>query len=786
MVDIALESVRAAILLGIVVFLWDVGRNKFDRTRDGWNLIVGGFGLLLFGSLMDISDNFEGLNFLVVVGDTEVEAFLEKFVGFLGGFVVVAVGLVRWIPSVQRLNSEISQRKQAENALRAAHDTLEQRVRVRTVELEREIDERKRAEEAFSRKSALLEMTFESMSQGIVVYDADFRLTAFNQHYADLYRYPSGFLRLGMPFEDIARFKAKRGDYGPGDAEELVRSRVLRKKRGEQGREQRTLGNGRIYTLVWDPIPGGGSVTTHTDVTELRKAEREVAEKSVLLGTTFESMTQGIRVLDNDLKLAAFNRYYVELMDFPPGFIRLGMDYEEITRLNAERGVHGPVDVEDHVDKRMLERQSDKVVRRETKLPSGLVVAAKHELMPDGGTVTTYTDITERKRAEEEVAQKSSLLETTLENMSHGITVLDADLRLLAFNQKSIELRDYPPGFFRLGMPIEELYRYKAERGYYGAGDVDAQVAERMEKKGRQKSKQQERVRSDGMVVAIDRERMPDGGQVTTYTDITQHKRMEEALRGAKEQAELANRTKSEFLANMSHELRTPLNAILGFSEVMGKATFGPLGNPKYEEYAKDINDSGRHLLALIQDILDLSKIEAGKLELDEEDIDIAKAIRSCLVLVQERAENGGVKLKTDIADGLLALHADKRKLKQILVNLLSNAIKFTPAGGEVTLKAWSRPDSGYVFQVIYTGIGIALADIPTALPQFGQVDADLNRQYEGTGLGLPLTKSLVEMHGGSLDLQSEVGVGTTVTVRFPKERIVRVPEVEATGSPAA
>jgi signal transduction histidine kinase len=244
-------------------------------------------------------------------------------------------------------------------------------------------------------------------------------------------------------------------------------------------------------------------------------------------------------------------------------------------------------------------------------------------------------------------------------------------------------------------------------------------------------------------------------------------------LRIARDEAELASRAKSEFLANMSHKLRTPLNVILGFSELMGNATLGPLGNPKYQEYTKDINDSGRHLLALIDDNLDLAKIEAGKLDLDEEDIDIARTIRSCMVLVKERAANGGVKLKTDIPQDLPALHADQRKLKQILVNLLSNAVKFTPSGGEVTLKAWWREDSGYVFQVIDTGIGIALEDIPTALSPFGQVDRQLDRKYEGTGLGLPLTKSLVEMHGGSLNLQSEVGVGTTVTVRFPAKRIV-------------
>ena len=215
------------------------------------------------------------------------------------------------------------------------------------------------------------------------------------------------------------------------------------------------------------------------------------------------------------------------------------------------------------------------------------------------------------------------------------------------------------------------------------------------------------------------------------------------------------------------------MNAIIGFSDVMKVGMFGPVGNPKYLDYVKDINASGVHLLDLINDILDLSKIEAGKAELYEENVDVLKTLKSCLTLVRERAVEGGVVIDFIAGSNLPAFYSDERKLKQILINLLSNAIKFTPSGGKVTIRLWSHPDDGYVFRIADTGIGIAPEDIPKALAPFSQIDSALNRAYEGSGLGLPLTQALVELHGGSLDLQSEINVGTTVTVRFPAARII-------------
>ena len=262
--------------------------------------------------------------------------------------------------------------------------------------------------------------------------------------------------------------------------------------------------------------------------------------------------------------------------------------------------------------------------------------------------------------------------------------------------------------------------------------------------------------------------------------DVTSQKTMERANQQAREEAEHANRAKTEFLANMSHELRSPLNSIVGFSELIKNEAYGPHSDRRYGEFASDILESGQHLLELINDILDLSKIEARGLELQEEVIDAADLLGAVQRMLAERAERDGLEMTITWQGELPKLRGDRRKLKQVLINLLTNAIKFTEAGGSVRLQAWCRDSSGFVFQVVDSGIGIPLEDIPKALSQFGQVDSPLSHRDQGTGLGLPLSKALIELHGGSLDLQSKVGVGTTVTVRLPAERVLSEAEANA------
>jgi signal transduction histidine kinase len=243
-------------------------------------------------------------------------------------------------------------------------------------------------------------------------------------------------------------------------------------------------------------------------------------------------------------------------------------------------------------------------------------------------------------------------------------------------------------------------------------------------------------------------------------------------LTAALDAAEAASKSKSVFLASMSHELRTPLNAVLGFSETMQMETFGPLGSDRYKEYLGHIRDSGTHLLSLINDVLDLSRLDAVQTELCEEVFDLPELIAEALRMVMDQAQQAELALSTDIGYGLPGLKADKRRIKQVLINLLSNALKFTPAGGRVQVSA-RLTDTGLALAVADNGIGIAPEDISTALERFGQVDSRLERKYEGSGLGLPLSKQLAELHGGELVLESAAGAGTTVTVHLPRERLV-------------
>ena len=517
MFNIALEGLRAVVLLGLLVLLWRAGRKRSWPAQQGWHAIVGGFGLLLFGSLLDLTDDFPDLGRYLVIGDTRLESFLEIFVGYLGGTLVLAMGLLGWLPGGRHAAGDAATRGPREKASRSPDMETQPDQAGAPTDIARSVP----AEQAIGEREDDVRAVADEAPSAIFLKDMDGR-----------YRYVN------------KRFEAW---YGVSAAE-------------AQGRTARQI------------LPQ-------------RCAEACVAQ----------------------------------------------------------------------------DREA---------LDSGRLVSREQTISGSGGT--------------------------------------DRLILMTKF-----------PVFGPDGRPV-------------GLGGIG--------------------------------------------TDLTDSKESEAALLVAKAEAELASRAKSEFLANMSHQLRAPLDAIIGFSELIEGETLGPVGVAEYRDYAREIAGSGRQLLKHINDMLDLSRIEAGKVELCEEDIDVAEAIRSALLLAGGRAHQRGVALEQDTPEELPRLRADERMLKQILVDLLSNAIKFTPDGGTVRAGARLGQGDAFVLWVSDTGIGMGLENIPKAMVRLGRIDNDIGRKFEGAGLGLPLTKSLVELHGGMLDLDSEHGVGTTVTIRFPAARVVRPP----------
>jgi signal transduction histidine kinase len=377
--------------------------------------------------------------------------------------------------------------------------------------------------------------------------------------------------------------------------------------------------------------------------------------------------------------------------------------------------------------------------------------------------------------AEADATEARRQLEDAIESLSEGFALFDPAGRLVLANcwLRDLHAAIDPAQALAAGTAFEAALRSLLAGALVDG--IDGFVARRIEE-SRQGSGAWEAQLANGQWIHGTERRMRDGGLVAVRRDITLLKRREEQLRAAMIEATTANKAKSEFLANMSHELRTPLNAIIGFSEMIGSEVFGPVGNARYGGYVADIHSSGQHLLNIINTVLDLARVEAGKIVLNEGIVDLDRLIGDCANLMRERSAKAGLRLKLDIEPGLPMLAADPMRLKQVVLNLLSNAVKFTRPHGQITIRAARSVEGGVEIAITDTGIGIDPHNIPQVFEPFGLTHTVYNRPHEGTGLGLPLSKALIDEHGGQLLLASTPGVGTIVTIRMPAQRVFRPP----------
>ncbi len=519
------------------------------------------------------------------------------------------------------------------------------------------------------------------------------------------------------------------------------------------------------------------------DIADRKRAKGALRREAAHLEATFESMSEAIAMVDADLKMVAWNQKFVDLFRLPSSLLRPGAPFEDIVRFGAELGEFGRADDIDALVRARMESAKRLEPRQfERKRPDGTVIEVRDRPMPGGGFVALYIDVTDRRRAEEarldairRERQAEQRLVEAIESSSEGIVVYDAEERFVVANSRYKDFYPDTADLHRPGIKYEDILRAAVARGqFHLAPDVDrdAFIRERLARFRNPGGPIVRRIAS-GRWVQISERRTPEGGLISVRTDITALKEREGKLIESMEAAEAASRAKSAFLANISHELRTPLHAVLGLAEIMRDNPDEATSLETYRDYAKLIHDSGSHLLSLINDVLDMSKIEAGRYELAEERLSLAPVVESCIPIVARKARDGGVKIVNRMDGALPAIRADMRAVKQVMLNLLSNAVKFSCAGGAVAISAAHDASGGVTFSVSDTGIGIAPEHLSRITEPFWQGDDSHTRRYEGTGLGLAISKRLMELHGGGLRVESVKGVGTTVEAWFPKARVL-------------
>lgn len=562
------------------------------------------------------------------------------------------------------------------------------------------------------------------------------------------------------------------------------------------------LKDGRFLSFRVSATEDGGRILLVLDSTERMAREAAVRRSEARFRDLVDLSSDWVFETDEQFRLTYVSENVARHFDAPPSAF-IGLRRDEIAAIGEDAGLWRAHLAE--LDLAHPFRDFEYVL----SAPGGRTRRVKESGQPyfaaDGaflGYRGVGQDVTVKHLAETDARRMRAILGEALEAISEGFALFDADDRLVTCNSKFFDRHPSVASILTPGRSYVEILRAEAEAGE--APEAEGRVEDWIEASVMRKAAPGtvvERRLKDGGWLGVSDYPTADGGRVVLYTDISEIKEHEQALgeriaqlqanryqlerqheelarlaktlAAARDAAEHANRAKSVFLATMSHELKTPLNAIIGFSEMIRDSRLGPIGEARYADYAGDIHACGLQLLALINDVLDISRLDAGRLELDCEPLDIGAFLADWAARAEEQAAAAGLAFVARIADALPAMNVDEHRIEQILGKIYANALKFTPKDGEVGVCAAATPEGGLSIAISDTGIGIAPEHIGRVTESFVQIDDHLSRRFGGSGLGLPLAKAMIELHGGALAIASAPGEGTTVTVALPASRRV-------------
>ncbi|HYM32620.1 MAG TPA: PAS-domain containing protein [Candidatus Cybelea sp.] len=632
--------------------------------------------------------------------------------------------------------------------------------------------------EATDATELLLRQALESIDDGFAIFDADDRLVMCNRRLRTMTPGLADVLVPGVTFRELLEHSVRLGglNIAPGRENEWIEHRMRAHRDWSQSIERQNR-DGRWLQTREMPIANGGVVLIRTDVTELKRREMDLeksrsdAERAHRrLIDAIQSLPDALVYYDESDRLVAFNDAYLATYSRMADKIRSGLSFTELAGMAWDSGLvqEAGADKASWLAERLeTHRNPGPPIERSVGGDRWLRILERRT--SEGGYVTLGTDITEAKAREQALRDSEERFASYFQhspealfvvrvepggrfvyearNPAHRAAANISDAHFLGKTPEQCltpELAQQFVGHYRDCLAAGAPQRFLDEIDISRGPEIwDTTLVPMRDAKGN--------------IVRL----------LGSARNVTEQRRIETELIAAKEQAEASNRAKSNFLANMSHELRTPLNAVIGFSEIIASELLGRLGTPKYIEYAEDIQRSGRHLLELINDILDMSRIEAGRYQLAPEDVSPGELIGEVVRLVSVNAAQAGVWLINNASSDLPKMRIDRRAVRQVLLNLLSNAIKFTPKGGSVTVDGNLAPER-LLISVEDTGIGIAENDLTRLAKPFEQVDNVMTRRQEGSGLGLAISKALIELHGGTLIIDSALGRGTKVTVTLP------------------